>query len=78
MLMQTTKSGQGNRCLEVICPPLVRGSLEAVAEVRELLNRKSEENALIVARLVIWLETVSQYRSVQDVEEWDTAVGTVS
>ena len=53
--MQTARrSDQGNQCLEVICLPQVRESLEAVAEVRELLNRKLEENALIVARLVIW------------------------
>ena len=34
------KEWKGNQCLEVICLPQLRESLEAVAEVRELLNRK--------------------------------------
>jgi len=79
MLMQATRrSGQGNQCLEVICLPQVRESLEAVAQVRELLNRKYEENALIVVRLVIWLKSVGQHRHVLDVEKWVTPVGTVN
>jgi len=34
MLMQVARSGQRNRCLEVICLPQVREKSEAVAEVR--------------------------------------------
>ena len=44
MRMQAaTRSGQLNRFLELICLLQVTGSLEAVAEVRELLSRKYEE-----------------------------------
>ena len=41
-------------------------------------NQTQEEIALIVARLVIWLEIVRSHRSVLDVEKWDTLVEIVS
>jgi len=56
----------------------VKGSFREVAEAIGMQNQKQEEIALIVARLVIWLEIVRQHRSVLYVEKWNTLLGILS